>query len=149
MFSHGHHNHPPCCIIHRSSIDSSRARQGENKVSFSESRLAAAALKKSQARLSSAVNWYNCSEETELWQHCGSMAYHLMSYKTNVSSTITVREQLVLWVELFGYGWNLKHFAFWLIYFLTSKYAAFSLKCCSTQWQSWRIQLHCVCIAAL
>lgn len=107
MFSHGHHNHPPCCIIRRSSIDSSRARQGENKVSFSESRLAAAALKKSQARLSSAVNWYNCSEETELWQHCGSMAYHLKTvqdkcqfYNSCERTTSAFGGTFWLWIKL-------------------------------------------------
>lgn len=142
-------SHPPHYIICSSSTDSSSARQGENKVSLSESLLAA-------------QHWKNLRPDFHLlWtdrivvekQRCGNtvgawlIIYWL--YKTNVKSTVTVREQLELWVELFDYEQNFDYFISWLIYFLTSKYAAFSLKCCSTQWQSWRIQLHCVCIAAL
>lgn len=38
------------------------------------------------------------------------MAYHLVMYKTIVNSTVTVREQLELLVELFDYEKKLKIF---------------------------------------
>lgn len=99
-------NHPPLYIIHRSCIDGSCAWPGENTVSFSRvSTHSCGTLKKCQARCSSAVNWYNCSEDNTgvitLWEH-GSSSNNSMWQMSIL--------QLALSVELFDYRQNLKTF---------------------------------------
>lgn len=100
-------NHPPHYITHRSSIDSSYAQQGKNKVSFLRVSTCSCSAEKSQARFSSAVNWHNCSEEIDLWQHHGRMAYHLVIvqdkcqfYSYSERTTRSFRGTFWLWTKL-------------------------------------------------